>query len=120
MQKRYCAYCWPRAIGNLNVDDLAWQIRGASKELGLFCGQLQISRKVSEFLVDRLRGMDLLKLLTRRGLLYPIFLTLHLSSDIREGNLGARRNKQREYCAGNDETTDNTIKGKHGTSDDRR
>jgi hypothetical protein len=35
----------------------------------LFCGQLQIFRKVSEFLVDRLRRVDLLKVLTRRGLL---------------------------------------------------
>jgi len=31
----------------------------------LFRGQLQIFRKASEFLIDRLRRMDLLKLLTR-------------------------------------------------------
>ncbi len=32
--------------------------------------QLQIFRKASKFLVDRLRRMNILKLLTRRGLLY--------------------------------------------------
>jgi hypothetical protein len=41
----------------------------------LFRSQLQIFRKASKFLVDRLRRMDMLKLLTRRGLLYPIVLS---------------------------------------------
>jgi hypothetical protein len=41
----------------------------------LFRGQLQIFRKASKFLVDRLRRMDLLKLLTRWGLLCPIILS---------------------------------------------
>ena len=36
----------------------------------LFRSQLQIFRKASKFLVDRLRRMNILKLLTRRGLLY--------------------------------------------------
>jgi hypothetical protein len=35
----------------------------------LFSGQPKVFRKVSEFLVDRLRRVDLLKLLTRRALL---------------------------------------------------
>ena len=43
--------------------------------LPLFRSQLQIFRKHSKFLVDRLRCMDMLKLLTRRGLLYPIVLS---------------------------------------------
>jgi hypothetical protein len=41
----------------------------------LFRSQLQIFRKASKFLVDRLRCMDMLKLLARRGLLYPIVLS---------------------------------------------
>jgi hypothetical protein len=43
--------------------------------LPLFRSQLQIFRKASKFLVDRLRRMDMLKLLTRRGLLYRIVLS---------------------------------------------
>ena len=45
---------------------------------------------------------------------------LQLSSDVREGNLGSCGNEQREHSASNNETTSNTSKGKHGTSDDRR
>ena len=41
----------------------------------LFRRQLQIFRKSSKFLVDRLRRMDLLKLLARWGLLDPIVLS---------------------------------------------
>ena len=41
----------------------------------LFPTQLQIFRKASKFLVDRLRRMNMLKLLTRRGLLSPILLS---------------------------------------------
>jgi hypothetical protein len=41
----------------------------------LFVSQLQISRKLSKFLVDRLRRMDTLKLLTRRGLIFPTVLS---------------------------------------------
>jgi hypothetical protein len=41
----------------------------------LFRSQLQIFRKARKFLVDRLRRMDMLKLLTRRGLLDPIVLS---------------------------------------------
>ena len=37
--------------------------------------QLQVFCKVSKFLVDRLRGMDMLKLLTRRGLFCPVVLS---------------------------------------------
>ncbi|MDQ1692894.1 MAG: hypothetical protein QOH85_429 [Acidobacteriaceae bacterium] len=40
-----------------------------SDALLLLRGQLQILCKTSKFLADRLRRMDLLKLLTRRGLL---------------------------------------------------
>jgi hypothetical protein len=40
----------------------------------LFRSQFQIFRKASKFLVDRLRRMDMLKLLTRWGLLDPIVL----------------------------------------------
>ena|GEM_PF-5359991 len=38
----------------------------------LFRSQLQIFRKASKFLVDRLRRVDMLQLLTRRGLLFSI------------------------------------------------
>ena len=41
----------------------------------LFPSQLQIFRKLSKFLVDRLRRMEMLKLLTCCGLLYPIVLS---------------------------------------------
>jgi len=41
----------------------------------LFRSQLQIFRKPGKFLVDRLRRMDLLQLLTRRGLLCPLVLS---------------------------------------------
>jgi hypothetical protein len=41
----------------------------------LFRSQLQIFRKACKFLVDRLRRMDMLKLLSRRGLLDPIVLS---------------------------------------------
>jgi hypothetical protein len=41
----------------------------------LLWSQLQILRKPSKFLVHRLRRMDLLKLLTHRGLLCPIVLS---------------------------------------------
>ena len=41
----------------------------------LFRRQLQILRKAGELLVDRLQRMDMLKLLTRWGLLCPIVLT---------------------------------------------
>jgi hypothetical protein len=41
----------------------------------LFRSQLQIFRKPSKFLVDRLWRMDMLKLLTRGGLLYAIVLS---------------------------------------------
>jgi hypothetical protein len=41
----------------------------------LFGSQLQILRKASKLLVDRLWRMDILKLLTRRGLPCPIVLS---------------------------------------------
>ncbi len=41
----------------------------------LFRSQLQIFCQASKFLVDRLRRMDMLKLLTRGGLLRPIVLS---------------------------------------------
>jgi hypothetical protein len=41
----------------------------------LFGSQLQIFRKPSKFLVDRLRRMDVLKLLTRRRRLFSIVLS---------------------------------------------
>jgi hypothetical protein len=41
----------------------------------LFRSQLQILRKVSKFLIDRLRRVDTLKLLTRCGLFFPIVLS---------------------------------------------
>jgi hypothetical protein len=41
----------------------------------LFLGQPQIFRKASKFLVDRLRRVDTLELLTGRGLLRPAVLT---------------------------------------------
>ena len=41
----------------------------------LFRSQLQVFCKVSKLLVDRLRCMDMLKLLTRRGLLCRIVLS---------------------------------------------
>jgi hypothetical protein len=52
---------------------------GAPKQwpnlLLLFGSQLQIPRKASKLLVDRLWRMDILKLLTRRGLPCPIVLS---------------------------------------------
>jgi hypothetical protein len=41
----------------------------------LFRSQLQISRQTSKLLVNRLWCMDMLKLLARWGLLYPIVLS---------------------------------------------
>jgi len=41
----------------------------------LFRSLLQIFRKASKFLVDRLWRMDVLKLLARGGLLYPVVLS---------------------------------------------
>ena len=41
----------------------------------LLRSQLQIFCKVSELLVDRSRCMDMLKLMTRRGLLWPVVLS---------------------------------------------
>src|SRR5258705_1645880 len=45
----------------------------------LFRSQFEVFRKVSKFLVDRLRRVDVLKLLTRRGLLCPVVLSYGLS-----------------------------------------
>jgi hypothetical protein len=45
-------------------------------DLLLLCrSQLQILRKASKFLVDQLRRVDMLKLLTRWGLLCPVVLS---------------------------------------------
>jgi hypothetical protein len=64
----------------------------------LFRSQLQIFRKPSKFLVDRLRRMDMLKLLTRRRLLNPIARSIVLSygstghSDHKHNPIGKREN----------------------------
>jgi len=50
-------------------------LKQRSNPLLLFGSQLHIFRQASKFLVDRLRRMDLLKLLTQCGLLYPIVLS---------------------------------------------
>ena len=50
-------------------------VRETPDSLLLFRGQLQVLGKVGKFLVDRLSCMDMLKLLTRRGLLSAIMLS---------------------------------------------
>src|SRR6202035_3933606 len=47
----------------------------------LFRSQLQVFCKMSELLVDRLRCMDMLKLLTRRWLLCPVILSYGRARD---------------------------------------
>jgi len=60
----------------------------------LFRRQLQIFRKSSKFLVDRLRRMDLLKLLARWGLLDSIVLSYNKDSDSEhEHHLTGKREK---------------------------
>jgi hypothetical protein len=56
----------------------------------LFRSQLQISGKASKFLVYRLWGVDMLKLLTRRGLLYSTVLSY--------GRRGYSENEHNRVC----------------------
>jgi hypothetical protein len=60
----------------------------------LFRSQLQIFRKPSKLLVDRLRRMDMLKLLTRGGLLTPLVSSTVLSTVLSYGSTAHSEQEQ--------------------------
>jgi hypothetical protein len=60
----------------------------------LFGSQLQIFRQSSKFLVDRSRPMDVLKLLTSRGLLGPISLSHGMTSDSKQEHNSTGKRKR--------------------------
>ena len=59
--------CWILVEQRLNL--IVVLLKQRPDLLLLFRSQLQIFRKTSQLLVDRLRPMDVLQLLTRRGML---------------------------------------------------
>jgi len=59
----------------------------------LFRSQLQIFRKASEFLINRLRRMDMLKLLARCGLLASILSCAKTDGSEHEHNPKCKREK---------------------------
>jgi hypothetical protein len=72
----------PRSVRILveqSLNPVVVRVKQRPDLLLLFRSQLQIFREPGKFLVDRLRRMDLLKLLTRRGLGPLVLRTIVLS-----------------------------------------
>jgi hypothetical protein len=64
-----------RILIDQRLDAVVVRLKQGPNLLLLFRRELQIFRKTSKLLIDRLWRVDMLKLLTRCGLLYPMILS---------------------------------------------